>query len=378
MHKKRMLFIITAVALIATAFSGFRVIADAFRKEKAYQLIVGNKVWVTVSQKESLERLLEEYQQSYLVNIDEKARVKRIYFPQKVEIHEVVVRPEEIDALEAAREMIYAVREESVEVEVEKGDSFWSISKAHDLTVNVLEIYNPNVDPDNIHPGDKLIIKPLKPMLDVVVELENTIIEPVPFKNDYRRDHNLYQNQRTTIREGVEGEKEVEYHITLFNGYQRSLKVKKEKVIKKPVNAIVQIGTRTTVARGGRINYGVVHGTRISSNFGMRVHPITGRKRFHNGLDIAAPKGNGVYAYTDGTIVEAGWNGGYGIAILISHGNGMQTRYAHLSKLDVRVGQRVRTGQRIGAVGSTGNSTGPHLHFEVIVHGQTRNPLSYL
>ena len=188
----------------------------------------------------------------------------------------------------------------------------------------------------------------------------------------------MFTHEKQIIRPGVEGEKEVVYHITLRNGYQDTLEAIKETVLKEPTNAIVRVGTRTTVSRGGQVNYGVVQGKRISSSYGWRIHPITGQRRFHDGLDIAANHGNPVYAYTDGRVVEAGWNGGYGNCILIDHGNGLKTRYAHLSRIDVRVGQKVKVGQRIGAVGSTGNSTGPHLHFEVIKNGKTQNPLNYL
>ncbi|MGI5854030.1 MAG: M23 family metallopeptidase [Bacillota bacterium] len=76
--------------------------------------------------------------------------------------------------------------------------------------------------------------------------------------------------------------------------------------------------------------------------------------------------------------MQAGWNGGYGLSIVVDHGGGLKTRYAHLSKIYVKVGQKVKTGEKIGAVGSTGNSTGPHLHFEVIKNGKTVNPLNYL
>jgi murein DD-endopeptidase MepM/ murein hydrolase activator NlpD len=241
-----------------------------------------------------------------------------------------------------------------------------------------LEIFNPDLDPEKIFPGDKLVIKPVNPVLDVVIELENTVVESIPFKIEHKKDNHLYKNQKKFIQEGIEGQKEVRYNITLLNGYQSHLKVKNEKTLKEPVNAIVQIGTRTTVFKGGRVNYGVVSGKRISSLYGFRIHPITGRRRFHDGLDIAAAYGNGVYAYTGGRVVERGWNGGYGNCIVIDHGNGLKTRYAHLSKIYGRIGQKVGTGDKIGAVGSSGSSTGPHLHFEVIKNGRTKNPLNYL
>lgn len=377
-QQKRVFLLMAIAIIILVSLPGIKIIADAIKKETAYQLLVDGKVWCTVSQKEALEKLLKEYQEHYLANIDQKARIKRIAFSQKTEIIEVKVKPETIDTLETAKERIYAVAEEAVEVEIKKGDNFWNLSKAYDLTVNDLEILNPDLDPDKIFPGDKILVKASDPILDVIVELENTVLESIPFKIEYIKDNNLYKNQKKIVKEGIEGQKEVVYNITLLNGYQSSLRVESEKNLKEPVNAIVRIGTKTTVSRGGRINYGVVSGKRISSLYGFRIHPITGRRRFHDGLDIAATHGNGVYAYTDGKVVQAGWNGGYGISILIDHGNGLQTRYGHLSKLNVRVGQRVKTGERIGAVGSTGNSTGPHLHFEVIKWGQTKNPLNYI
>lgn len=378
MTKKRIALLITALIIIIAVLPGLIIIADAFKIEKAYQFSVDGEKWFIVSSKDSLESMLDEYQKHYLANIDKKAQVKKVAFSQKVEIVEVEVRPEKIDTLAAAKVKIYSVEEEAVEIEIRKGDNFWNLSKANNITVNKLEIINPDIDPDKIFPGDRLIVKPSNPVLDVIIELENTVVEPIPFKKEYKKDNNLYKNQKKIIKEGIEGEKEVIYNITLLNGYQSSLKVSGEKNLKEPVNAIVQIGTKTTVSRGGRINYGVVSGKRISSLYGSRTHPITGRRRFHDGLDIAANYGNGVYAYTDGRVVGAGWNGGYGNCILIDHGNGLKTRYGHLSRIYVRVGQKVQTGAKIGAIGSSGNSTGPHLHFEVIKYSQTKNPLNYI
>jgi murein DD-endopeptidase MepM/ murein hydrolase activator NlpD len=98
----------------------------------------------------------------------------------------------------------------------------------------------------------------------------------------------------------------------------------------------------------------------------------------HEGIDIGAGYGSSVVAAAGGTVIAAGWDGGYGKCVQISHGGGTVTRYAHLSSINVSAGQRVDRGQLIGLVGSTGNSTGPHLHFEVIIGGQPRNPVNYL
>jgi murein DD-endopeptidase MepM/ murein hydrolase activator NlpD len=102
----------------------------------------------------------------------------------------------------------------------------------------------------------------------------------------------------------------------------------------------------------------------ITSRFGWRTHPLTGNRRFHSGLDIAAPSGSPVVATGAGTVISAGWNGGYGKAVIIQHSDTQQTLYGHLSEVSVQAGQTIAQGTVIGLVGSTGNSTGPHLHFE--------------
>lgn len=113
----------------------------------------------------------------------------------------------------------------------------------------------------------------------------------------------------------------------------------------------------------------------MTSRFGVRRHPISGDVRLHSGVDLAAPLGTPVYAPTAGYVSAASWNGGYGLFVAIEHGGGMQTRYGHLSRVAVASGQYVAAGTVIGYVGSTGNSTGPHLHYEVRFNGQAVNPV---
>lgn len=117
--------------------------------------------------------------------------------------------------------------------------------------------------------------------------------------------------------------------------------------------------------------------TNNSSAYGWRVHPIYGTRKFHKGEDIPAPTGTPIVAAASGTVTTAGWVSGYGNYTVINHGGGVMTAYGHQSAIHVSVGQTVTAGQTIGLVGSTGNSTGPHLHFEVYVNGSTRNPMSY-
>ncbi|MGH3666181.1 MAG: peptidoglycan DD-metalloendopeptidase family protein, partial [Egibacteraceae bacterium] len=116
----------------------------------------------------------------------------------------------------------------------------------------------------------------------------------------------------------------------------------------------------------------------ITSGFGPRVHPVTGERRGHEGLDIAAASGTQVGAAGAGTVTHAGSAGGYGFLVTVDHGGGLSTRYGHLSRIGVTVGERLRVGQSLGAVGSTGLSTGPHLHFEVRARGVPQDPARWL
>lgn len=116
---------------------------------------------------------------------------------------------------------------------------------------------------------------------------------------------------------------------------------------------------------------------RAGSPFGWRVHPIFRTRRMHTGVDIGGRMGQAIVAANDGRVISTGWRGGYGLATVIDHGGGIATLYAHQSRILVSPGQWVSAGQKIGEVGSTGNSTGPHLHFEVRVHGSPRNPMEW-
>ncbi len=147
-----------------------------------------------------------------------------------------------------------------------------------------------------------------------------------------------------------------------------------------PATLTDPIGGGSSLAPGGvgaqRVS--PLPGFEFGSGFGMRTDPIDGSQKMHKGIDIGAPAGTPIAAAADGVVTWAGERGGYGRLVVIDHGDGVETRYAHQSRLDVVPGQRVTAGQTIGAVGSTGRSTGPHLHFEVRLGGEAVDPLQWL
>lgn len=129
---------------------------------------------------------------------------------------------------------------------------------------------------------------------------------------------------------------------------------------------------------GGVMAWPIPGYTRITSTYGMRTHPITGVYKLHTGVDVGAPTGANFISANDGVVTKAGYNGAYGNMVIVDHGGGVSTLYAHGSEIMVQVGQTVKRGDTVLKVGSTGYSTGPHAHFEVRVNGQTVNPLDYI
>ncbi|ABC80509.1 M23 family metallopeptidase [Anaeromyxobacter dehalogenans] len=116
----------------------------------------------------------------------------------------------------------------------------------------------------------------------------------------------------------------------------------------------------------------------VTSDFGTRIDPYTAERKMHQGLDIATPHGQPIYTPSDGTVVFSGTEGAYGKVLVLDHGYGVKTRYAHLSEIFVRLGDRVKRGDKVAAVGNTGRSTGPHLHYEVRVNGIPENPRKFI
>ena len=184
--------------------------------------------------------------------------------------------------------------------------------------------------------------------------------------------NNMKTLQQSYVKKLSEGEKTLQEQITTFKKEQAEIEAK----ILAATNGIDGEIQYT----GGEMLWPVaISGTAITSNFGIREHPIQGVIKQHTGIDIGnAPLGTPVIAVADGTVSYAGWLGGYGNCVMINHGNGVVTLYGHGNKLLTSVGTKVKQGDTIMEVGTTGNSTGPHLHFEVRENGTCVNPLKYV
>ncbi|BAY78969.1 peptidase M23B (plasmid) [Nostoc linckia NIES-25] len=162
------------------------------------------------------------------------------------------------------------------------------------------------------------------------------------------------------------------------NQLERESKYLETLIQQKVAAAQAKTNSRTSIIIQGTGMFAYPSDAATSSPFGWRMHPVLGYRRFHAGLDFAASYGSTIRAADSGRVIFAGWYGGYGRAVIIDHGNGITTLYGHTSELYVSDGQAVERGQAIAAVGSTGLSTGPHLHFEVRRNGSPVNPADYL
>jgi len=203
------------------------------------------------------------------------------------------------------------------------------------------------------------------------VEL-TSIEEEIPYKTVFEETNTLYTGEKRIRKQGIEGKKRIEVEIVKVNGIVANKNIIKEEIIKEPSEMVVIKGTKqpsTTLAFGVFSN---PSRGRLSSRFGTR----WGRN--HEGIDIASSKGTEIKAAATGKVVFAGTKSGYGKIVIIDHGNGFESYYAHCDTIKVNVGDKVEEGQLIATVGTTGRVTGPNLHFEIKKNGKSINPLKYV
>ena len=225
---------------------------------------------------------------------------------------------------------------------------------------------------------DAVIVKEIKDQRTANLNIKKGILDlREKQKNKNTEIGNLLSQAESKQRE-VEGI--YEEKTTLLNKTKADknalLAIDKEFEIKESEIARILESYKYGSAPGDKLMWPVAG--RLVSGFGMRLHPILGYVRLHAGIDIAAPNGTIIKAADGGQIIQAGYDSGYGNSIMVYHGGGFATWYAHLSRILVSVGQMVERGQVIGLVGATGLATGPHLHFEVRINGAAQNPIGYL
>lgn len=294
--------------------------------------------------------------------------LKALDFSEKVEISEAYVDADRVSKISEAIEAVTKETEKNQTYEVQPGDTLSVIANSRGYYVDEVLALNPGLTRDaTLHLGDEIVISVPEPELSVLTTEQSTYEEDYDAETQYIENDSWYTTQQVVRQEAIPGHHEVTVLTTSRNGTETSREMVSENVITEPVPEIIEKGTQTPPTYIKPITGGT-----LTSTFKWRWG------RMHKGIDWAVPKGTAVRASCGGTVVSAGWSGGYGNCITIRHPDGKQTRYGHLSKILVSAGQKVDQGQKIALSGNTGRSTGPHVHFEIIVNGSQVNPLKYL
>ena len=340
---------------------------------QAYSLYVDGELVGATPYEGALDELLAQLQSS---TADENTI--SCEFAEDVEIKHEYVPTEKVMNLGYLAELLYSTKTAEVTYTVKAGDTWSEIAEDHDMTSKELLEMNPGYDIDKIQIGEVLTLSEAVPYLTVTVKQREYYVEDVMYDIEYTDTAYLYKGDYKVVSAGEYGAADVVANVTYVNGVETERTVLSSVLLKEPVTEQRLQGTkeRPTWLPTGTFRWPI--SGRITSTFGGRSSPGGIGSTNHQGIDIAGSYGTPVYASDGGTVTYAGWMGGYGYLVEIDHGNGYVTRYGHNSSLTVSVGQHVYKGQQIARVGSTGNSTGNHCHFEVRYNGVARNPLNYL
>ncbi|WP_128895580.1 M23 family metallopeptidase [Longirhabdus pacifica] len=369
---------------------------------EGYELVVDGEAIAMLKNQQEAEQILERLEQEYTSDVEKQASVENIesvllsiedtnseeLVGQKFISLDSVEIIEDVDVeqvsvpLEEWSDSSYADPEELFEsiqtgdvtpvvYEVQQGDCISCIATDHDIPRSVIYDNNEWIQDDKLQIGDQLDLTIRKPKISVkTVKTENEIAS-VHYDTIYEEDEELLKGQTEIIQQGQEGMKVMTFELTYVNNQLSSETVVNEEQVLEPVAKIVRKGTKVIPGIGSGMFSWPVSSPNITSYYGHRWGSM------HKGLDMTSSDKN-IYAADSGTVVTSEYHAGYGNYVVINHNNGYQTLYAHLSQLNVSAGTNVEKGTVLGIMGTTGNSTGVHLHFEVKVNGTNQNPSSYL
>ena len=361
--------------------------------QQAYALVLDGQVVTYLSSEAEVEEAINKMKLKYVTEDqlqqvqmtkntrqispelnDGENRILNITLSKEVTKEETQVAPEEVLSVEEAITLLENGTLTQDLYEVQSGDVLGSIAIKHGLSLKELLAINPGITEDTVLKiGQPLNVTVNKPYLSVLVEKEVNVTEEIAYETKYEETDSLLKGDTKVQTAGVNGSKSVTYSISTQNGIEVQKTVVNTIVTKEPVTQVILKGTKVIPSRGlGQFAWPTTGGY-ISSTMGWRWG------RMHTGIDIARPSNRTIKASDNGVVESVIYsNSGKGNYIVINHNNGYKTVYAHLASISVSHGQTVAQGQSIGIMGSTGDSTGIHLHFEIIKNGEYLNPLSYV
>ena len=342
-------------------------------KVKATAIYVDGKKIGAVQDRKSAEQALKDVAEKYTKTGD-NVEIESVRFLEKVDIKTANTDLSDLYSEKEMVDMLCTSGEKETMHKVVAGDTLHSISKKYDVWEDQLLADNPGINSKKLDVGSTIVVKQQAPVLTYEVVEKMTYDKTIKHEVEEQKSGDIYEGITETKQAGSDGVSEVTARITTQNGK----KVKEEDLVTtvktEPVTEIVLVGTkeRPPTVGSGKYIWPLKDSFTRTSGFGARWG------RMHKGIDLAVGVGTTVYAADGGTVIEAQYSGSYGNVVVIDHQNGQETRYAHNSKLLVKKGDKVYQGQPIAKSGNTGRSTGPHVHFEIRINGEPRNPLNYL
>lgn len=305
-----------------------------------------------------------------------------VSFVKDIELRDGLYLKGSLISNEQMEQLLYSSEQTELTYTVQEGDSPIQIANKNGLTYAEFKALNPDIE-EVCMIGQETLISTEKPFLSVRVVREETTTEEIAYETEKTEDSSQYVGYTKTVQEGKNGTRQVTASVEYIDGYETSREILSTEVIEEPVTEKIVEGTKQKVtyssgkilsSSSGSGNYGGNFLWPVSSGGYISCYYSSG----HRAIDIACPYGTAIVASAAGRVILAGWYDSYGKAVIIDHGNGVQTLYAHNSSLNVSVGDYVSQGQVIAGAGSTGYSFGNHCHFEVRINGSRNNPLNYL
>ena len=294
-----------------------------------------------------------------------------VEFTKDIRLENSLYFTDTIVPVEQIIEKFHGEEQGAVYYTVQQGDTPWTVAGSFGISVDELQAQNPQQDfSSSFYVGDVLTISQAMPYLQVKRTLVSTYQETIPYSTEEQEDEDLAFGTTKVVQEGAEGLAEVTQQQVFYgdSSTPSETTIIDRVVVQEPVTKIIAKGKK------------LANGDLASTGSGTLMWPVPGytyvsrwMSSYHKGADICAPYGTPIYAADSGVVTTAGYHYSYGNYVIINHGNGYQTLYAHASRLNVHVGQAVSQGDVIAYVGSTGNSTGNHCHFEVYVNGVRRS-----
>lgn len=357
---------------------------------EAEALIVGNELVGYFANQEAAENVIKAYKEQYVdAEVLEKLEedegssdlsltvgetiISDVSLTEETNLEEAKVKDDQILTTKEGLTLLKKGTLENKKHVVETGDVLGAIADKYDLTVEKLLELNPDVSEDSfLQIDDELHVTAYEPYAEVVVIEESMKEEEISYETEIKESEEMHKGEEEIKQEGEDGQVEKHYQTKKVNGSTVDKEVVEENVTKEPTDKIIVKGTKVIPSRGtGDFHWPAVGGY-ISSHVGERWGKL------HKGIDIAGVSNRSILAADNGTVVSAGWdNGGYGNKVVIDHNNGYRSIYAHLASIKVSAGQVVESGQKIGVMGTTGSSTGIHLHFELYKNGSLVNPAKF-